>query len=135
MPDDNPVACCLSDAELRKREATLLAQFKSALTATEELPDGYAFRIPGEKRWLALVADLIMAERECCPFLTFQLTAEPKMGALTIRMTGPDWCQGVPEVHSSVSPSARSLTFTLQEERILNLAEFRPKQRWVASIG
>jgi hypothetical protein len=90
MPDDNPVACCLSDAELRKREATLLAQFKSALTATEELPDGYAFRIPGEKRWLALVADLIMAERECCPFLTFQLTAEPKMGALTIRMTGPD---------------------------------------------
>src|ERR1700730_3975371 len=90
VPDDNPVACCLSDAELRQREATLLAQFKSALTATEELPDGYAFRIPGEKRWLALVADLIMAERESPPFLTFQLTAEPKMGALTIRMTGPD---------------------------------------------
>ena len=90
MPDDNPVACCLSDAEFRKREATLLAQFKSALTATEELPDGYSFRIPGERRWLALVADLIMAERECCPFLTFQLTAEPKMGALTIRITGPD---------------------------------------------
>jgi hypothetical protein len=40
------------------------------------------------KRWLALVADLIMAERECCPFLTFHLTAEPKMGPLTIRMTG-----------------------------------------------
>jgi hypothetical protein len=36
VPDDNPVACCLSDAELRKREATLLAQFKSALTATED---------------------------------------------------------------------------------------------------
>jgi len=62
VPDDNPVACCLSDAELRQREATLLAQFKSALTATEELPDGYAFRIPGEKRWLALVADLILLD-------------------------------------------------------------------------
>jgi hypothetical protein len=90
VPDDNPVACCLSDAELRKREATLLAQFKSALTATEELPDGYAFRIPGEKTWLALATDLIAAERECCPFLTFQLTAEPNMGALTIRITGPE---------------------------------------------
>jgi hypothetical protein len=90
VTDDNPVACCLSDAELRKREATLLAQFKSALTATEELPDGYAFSLLGEKRWLALVADLIIAERECCPFLTFQLTAEPKMGALTVRITGPD---------------------------------------------
>jgi len=89
VPDD-PVACCLSDAELRKREAMLLAQFKSALIATEELPDGYAFRIPGEKKWLALVADLIIAERECCPFLAFQLTAEPKMGALTLRITGPE---------------------------------------------
>ena len=88
--DDIPVACCLSDAEVRKHEATLLAQFKSALTATEELADGYSFRLPGEKRWLALVADLIIAERECCPFLTFQLTAEPKMGALDVRMTGPD---------------------------------------------
>jgi hypothetical protein len=88
--DDNPVACCLTDAELRQREATLLAQFKSALTASEEVPDGYAFRIPGENRWLALVADLIIAERECCPFLTFELTAEPKMGALTIRITGPE---------------------------------------------
>jgi hypothetical protein len=90
VPDDNPVACCLSDAELCQREATLLAQFKSALTATDELADGYAFRIPGEKMRLALVADLMIAERECCPFLTFQLTAEPKMGALTIRITGPE---------------------------------------------
>jgi hypothetical protein len=90
VPDDNPVACCLTDVELRQREATLLAQFKSALTATEEIADGYAFRIPGENRWLALVADLIIAERECCPFLTFELTAEPRMGALTIRITGPE---------------------------------------------
>jgi len=87
---DIPVACCLSDAELRAREATLLAQFKSALTATEELPDGYIFRLPGEKGLFAQVADLIIAERECCPFLTFQLIAEPTMGALTVRMTGPD---------------------------------------------
>lgn len=99
MPDDNPVACCLSVAELRKREATLLAQFKSALTATEELPDGYAFRIPGERRWLALATDLIAAERECCAFVTFQLTAEPNMGALAIRITGPGGTPGVPEVH------------------------------------
>jgi hypothetical protein len=102
VPDDNPVACCLSDAELRKREATLLAEFRSALTATEELPDGYSFRLPGEKRWLALVADLIMAERECCPFLTFQLTAEPNMGALIIRITGP---QGTKEFVNSILAS------------------------------
>jgi hypothetical protein len=87
---DMPIACYLTSAELREREATLLAQFRSVVIETEELRDGYAFRLPGEKRWLALVADLIIAERECCPFLTFQLTAEPKMGALAVRMTGPD---------------------------------------------
>ena len=87
---DIPIACSLSGAELRQREATLLAQFKSALTATEELADGYMFRIPGDKKWLSVVSDLILAERECCPFLKFQLTAEPNLGPLTLRVTGPD---------------------------------------------
>ena len=89
MVNEIPVACCLTDEELRSREATLLAQFKSALMATEELADGYFFRIPGDKKWLALAAELIAAERECCPFLRFELTAEPAMGPVTVRMTGP----------------------------------------------
>jgi hypothetical protein len=87
--DGMPVACCLSDEELRKREATLLAEFKSALSAIEELEDGYAFRIPGDKKWIVLAAELIAAERECCPFLKFELVAEPGMGPGTVRMTGP----------------------------------------------
>lgn len=89
MSDDVPVACCLSDAELRKREATLLAHFKSALIATEELPDGYVFRVPGDKKWMAVVWELMVAERECCPFLTFELTAQPNIGPLSVRVTGP----------------------------------------------
>jgi hypothetical protein len=89
MSDGIPVACCLSDEELRTREATLLSQFKSALLTTEELADGYLFRIPGDKKWLAVAAELIAAERECCPFLRFELTAEPAMGPVTVRMTGP----------------------------------------------
>src|SRR5260370_5136209 len=35
MSGDIRVACCLSDAELRKRVATLLARFGSAVIATE----------------------------------------------------------------------------------------------------
>ena len=88
MDNEIPVACCLTDEELRNREATLIAQFRSALIATEELADGYQFRIPGDKRWLAVAAELIAAERECCPFLRFELTAEPAMGPVTVRMTG-----------------------------------------------
>src|ERR1700746_3640063 len=86
---DMPIACRLSVPELRKREATLLSRFKSSVLSTEELPDGYAFGIPGNKEEMVLVCELILAERECCPFLTFQLTAHPNMGPASVRLTGP----------------------------------------------
>jgi hypothetical protein len=50
---------------LRKRVATLLARFESAVIATEELPDGYVFRVPGNKKWMGVVWEAIVAEREC----------------------------------------------------------------------
>jgi hypothetical protein len=89
MSKDIRVACCLSDAELRKRAATLVARLESAVLATEELPDGYVFRVPGDKKWMAVVCEAIVAERECCPFLTFELTAQPNMGPVSVRVTGP----------------------------------------------
>jgi hypothetical protein len=89
MSEDIPLACCLSDAELCKRKATVIAQFNSAVIAIEELPDGYAFHVSGDKKGIAVVAELIVAERECCRFLTFELTAQPNMGPVSIRVTGP----------------------------------------------
>jgi hypothetical protein len=87
--DDMPVACCLTSAELRERAATLLAQFSSAVIGTEELRDGYAFRLPGDGKWIGLIAKMIVAERECCPFLTFEFVAQPGMGPVIVRVTGP----------------------------------------------
>ena len=84
-----PIACCLTSAELRERAATLLAQFRSAVIKIEELPDGYAFRVPGDRKWVAIISKMIAAERECCPFLTFELVAQPGMGPVTVRVTGP----------------------------------------------
>jgi hypothetical protein len=89
MSEDIRVACCLSDAELRNRVATLVARFEPAVIATEELPDGYVFRVPGDKKWMGVVWEAIVAERECCPFLTFELTAQPNMGPVSVRVTGP----------------------------------------------
>jgi hypothetical protein len=87
--DDMPVACCLTSAELREREATLLAQFRSTVIGIEELRDGYAFRVPGDGKWVAIIAKMIVAERECCPFLTFEFVAQPSMGPVIVRVTGP----------------------------------------------
>jgi hypothetical protein len=87
--DEMPVACCLTSAELRERETTLLAQFRSAVIGTEELPNGYAFRVPGDHKSIATIAKMIVAERECCPFLTFEFVAQPSMGPVVVRVTGP----------------------------------------------
>jgi hypothetical protein len=66
-----------------------LAQFKSAVIEAEERPDGYAFRVTGDGRWIATIAKMIVAERECCPFLTFQFVAQPGMGPVIVSMTDP----------------------------------------------
>lgn len=84
-----PIACSLTSTELRHREAKLLAQFRSAVVATEELQEGYAFRLPGDGKWIGLIAELIVAERECCPFLSFEVTALPNMGPIIVRVIGP----------------------------------------------
>ena len=89
MPDEIPIACGLTDVEFREREARLLVRFKSAAPSITELPDGYAFLAPGEKTWIALLTELMVAERECCPFMRFELTAEPNRGPVTLSVTGP----------------------------------------------
>jgi len=88
-PNELPVACCLTSAEFREREANLLAQFRSAVTGIEELADGYVFCLSGDRKTILLVADVIAAERECCRFLTFELKAYPNTGPAFVRMTGP----------------------------------------------
>lgn len=87
--EKNPIACSLTITEMRDREAVLLAQFRAAVIETKELEAGYAFRLPGDGRWIEFIAELILAERECCPFLTFSLTALPNKGPVTVRVTGP----------------------------------------------
>ena len=97
-----PVACTLSDSELRQRESTLVKDFKSGVLSVTELADGYSFRLQGDEKWIAIATGLIAAERECCPFLTFQLIAEPNRGGLVVNFTGP---KGTKEFLQAVFPS------------------------------
>ena len=87
--ENTPIACYLTTTELRDREATVLAEFRSGVIETEELQEGYAFRLPGDGKCIGLIAELIVAERECCPFLTIELVAQPSMGPVIVRVTGP----------------------------------------------
>jgi hypothetical protein len=110
--DKLPIACSLTSTELRESEATLLSQFRAALVKTEELQDGYAFHIPGDDDSFRQVAELIVAERECCPFLVFEVSALPNMGPVTVRVSGPTGTKeflsslvGLPGEQAPVSPN------------------------------
>jgi hypothetical protein len=87
--DNPPTACSLTTAEFRDREATLLAQFRSVVIETEELQEGYAFRLPGDRQSIGLIAELIVAERECCPFLALEVSALANRGQVIVRAKGP----------------------------------------------
>jgi hypothetical protein len=36
-----------------------------------------------------MIAKMIAAERQCCPFLTFELVAPPNAGPVIVSVTGP----------------------------------------------
>jgi hypothetical protein len=89
-PSELPIACSLTDAEFQQRRAELLRTFQDALLETKELDDGYAYRFPSGANWISELAQLITFERECCPFLRFQLRLEPANGPLWLELTGPE---------------------------------------------
>ena len=89
-PTEPPIACSLTDPEYQQRRAELLRTFQGALLETKELDEGYAYRFPSGANSIAELAQLITFERECCPFLRFQLRLEPANGPLWLELTGPE---------------------------------------------
>ena len=85
-----PIACKLTDPEFQQRRADLLKTFQGALLETKELDDGYAYRFLSEGNWITELAQLITFERECCPFLQFNLRLEPANGPIWLELTGPE---------------------------------------------
>ena len=86
---DLPIACTLTAPELQERRRTVLQKVRSAVVEVRELENGYAYSFPSAERWLVEVVGLIDLERQCCPFLRFQLTVEENGGPLWLKMTGP----------------------------------------------
>jgi hypothetical protein len=85
-----PVACTLTSSELQHRRSGLLREFRQAVIAVKELESGYAYQLPAESAWIFESAELISLERQCCPFLTFNLRIEPAEGPMWLELTGPE---------------------------------------------
>lgn len=84
-----PVTCRLLPSELRKREATLLADLRKQIVKAQPLPDGYALFLKMDDAAIRLAAEVIAVERQCCPFLQFRLTSAQESRALLLEIRGP----------------------------------------------
>ena len=87
---DLPIACSLSTPELREREATVLAKIRARVREVQDLDSGYALRFAPEDAVLADLGTLIELERQCCPFLRFDLKMLPANGPVWLELTGPE---------------------------------------------
>ncbi|HMA37866.1 MAG TPA: hypothetical protein VKY74_25675 [Chloroflexia bacterium] len=83
-----PLACDLSaiPAAERATHAARAAHLLATAQATQELPDGYAFRYPAAA--YPQVVAFIANERRCCPFFTFVLAVPAGAAPLELRITG-----------------------------------------------
>ena len=86
---DIPLACGLTGQEKTGRLRELAQMLSQRIGDVRELDNGYELPYPGTDESLAAVTEFIALERECCPFLTFELVLEPQRGPLTVRMRGP----------------------------------------------
>lgn len=85
-----PIACTLSAPEQRERREALGEGLFGGVEQVWELNNGYAFRFPGDADQATEILRFIAAERECCPFFTFELLFEPDRGPLWLRVRGPE---------------------------------------------
>ena len=85
-----PVACSLSEGDLERRSRELARDLFAFAERVEELEDGYAWRFPGDGGWHARLLDFAATERRCCSFFRIDLTFEPGLGPVWLRLRGPD---------------------------------------------
>lgn len=85
-----PIACRLDDTGLATRLESLRQDLFTGVEERQELERGYAFRFPGDGGWAVKIAGFAATERECCAFFRFELTFEPELGPIWLKLTGPD---------------------------------------------
>ena len=83
-----PIACALTDVEMRERRRTLLDFIRSGIIDTTVLPSGYRYRFAANDELRGRLDRLVTLEGQCCPFLKFDLDDSGEQ-PLFLEITGP----------------------------------------------
>lgn len=84
-----PIACSLTDVELRERREKHLNKIAASLAASEDLDNGIRFQFRIADSTLSDLIEIIKLERECCPFLSFKIAVEAGSKLVSLDLTEP----------------------------------------------
>lgn len=73
-----PLVCLLTGEEQAERKQILQKEIFSQVRKVEEVEHGYVFYFEYEENFLMKMTDYVIAENNCCPFLTFETTLHSK---------------------------------------------------------
>ena len=92
---DTPLVCNMNVFTPAEREDHIQTTTKllQTLQGIQEAQDGYQFTFPNESAIITRLAEFIVNERLCCPFLEFTLKVEPKDQPISLLLTGPEGTQ------------------------------------------
>ncbi len=86
---DAKSTCRLTADEMTQRLAEVSDLLQQA-AEIQECDDGYVFVFPGHAAAARQLLDFINAERQCCSFITFELTFQPDQGPIGVRIGGSE---------------------------------------------
>jgi hypothetical protein len=89
MENHAECTCRLAGAEFRDR-VTASRKILRLAKARNELCGGYVFQFEASSERVHQLAELIDAERQCCPFLTFVLQVPAHKNVLILEIKGPE---------------------------------------------
>lgn len=93
LTENQPIACVPNAVPPDQQEywvKEIVPKLYKAVQEIQELPNGWAWRLPSTSEILLLVAEDLNMERLCCPFVNYTLEIEPNQGPFWLRMTGSE---------------------------------------------
>ncbi len=87
--DTTLLSCKLTSPEMQERKATVLVSLRKQLLEKTELENGYSFKFPGNDRMIDELTEFVKSERQCCDFLTFNISLSGDTSAVWLDITGP----------------------------------------------
>lgn len=74
----------------RRDHQNVVREIFSAVSAIDDVADGYAFEVPATAELLVRTGEFLTLERLCCPFLSFTIKLPPSAASFRLLVTGPE---------------------------------------------